>query len=291
MIRDEEINMNSSGKTLIIFLVIVAILLISLTAMSIFIFQKEIEKRKETEFQLEEIKVAEMNLRNDLKDEKKKNFILEEKNKEADERINSLLDELELEVGLREEVTQKYNESKDQLSKMTKEKSKNEDGYKKEVKDLTDKFSVLEGKYAKEVQTKEELRELINKMEAKNKELTEKISEQKTTIPEAVQVAPEVTPNVMTLNDDIDLEKIVIAPKNLSEGRILSVDKETEFVIVNLGQKDGIKMNMVLSVVRDGTYLGDIKITRLHPEMSAADLIPPFSVQIVRKNDKVVVKK
>ena len=83
-----------------------------------------------------------------------------------------------------------------------------------------------------------------------------------------------------------------MARKTLSfEGRILSVDKDTEFVILNLGDKDGIQMGMLLSVVRDGNYLGDIKITRLHPEMSAADLVSPLSVEIVRKNDKVVVKK
>ena len=74
----------------------VAILLISLTAMSIFIFQKEIEKRKKTELALENLKVVEMELKKDLKEANKQKFILEEKNKEADDRINSLLDELEL---------------------------------------------------------------------------------------------------------------------------------------------------------------------------------------------------
>ena len=34
-------------------------------------------------------------------------------------------------------------------------------------------------------------------------------------------------------------------------------------------------------------YLGDIKVTRLQDEMSAADLLPPFSSQTVRKNDQV----
>ena len=38
--------MNSSGKVLVIFLVIIAVLLISLTAISLFFFQKETERRK-----------------------------------------------------------------------------------------------------------------------------------------------------------------------------------------------------------------------------------------------------
>ncbi len=279
--------MNSSGKTLVIFLVIIAILLISLTAMSIFIFQKEIEKRKKAEEQIEVLKLSELNLKNDLKDVKKKNFILEEKNKEADQRINSLLDELELETGLREEMTNKYNETKAQLTKVAKEKEQTEQTLKEELKKISEKASVLEEKLGKEVQTKEELRQMIKDIETQKKALEDKLKRQQSMAPPPV----EMQPDVLTVDEGINLDKIVIAPKSLSEGRILSVDKDTEFVILNLGEKDGIKTDMSLSVLRAGTYLGDIKVTRTHPEMSAADLVPPFSIQVIRPNDKVVVKK
>jgi myosin heavy subunit len=282
-------KMNSSGKTLVIFLVIVAVLLISLTAMSIFIFQKEIEKRKKAENEIEVLKTVKMNLERDLKDAKKQNFILEEKNKEADERINSLLDEIELETGLREEMTSKYNEAKEQLSRIKEQKEKNEKDLQEQLQKVSKKASVLEEKLDKEIQTKEELRGMIKEIESKNKELNEKLQESEASAPSSAQ--PQAKVGTSPPAEGINLDKIVIAPKSMSEGRILSVDKETEFVILNLGQKDGIQKNMLLSVVRDGNYLGDIKVTRLHPEMSAADLIPPFSIQVVRQNDKVVVKK
>ena len=86
-------------------------------------------------------------------------------------------------------------------------------------------------------------------------------------------------------------DEISTLPSDTSDGRILSVDTDTEFVIVNLGEKDGIKRNMFLSVYRGKEYLGDIQITRVQPEMSAADFVPPFSSRSVRKNDQVVAKK
>ena len=86
--------MNSSGKVLVIFLVITAILLISLTAISLFFFQKETELRKLSEATLEEYQTEKAKVEEDLKDLKKQNFLLQEKNKESEARVNDLSDEL-----------------------------------------------------------------------------------------------------------------------------------------------------------------------------------------------------
>lgn len=84
--------------------------------------------------------------------------------------------------------------------------------------------------------------------------------------------------------------KLTALPDDLPEGRVLSVDRDTNFVIINLGDKDGVKPGAVLAVYRGEDYLGDIAVTRVQDEMAAADLIPPFSSQIVRNNDQVLAK-
>ena len=100
-----------------------------------------------------------------------------------------------------------------------------------------------------------------------------------------------------TGGDQIHLEKIVVSPgskteKSLKdEGRVLTVDAENEFVIVNLGQKDGISEGVVLSILRGEQYLGDVQVTRVQPEMAAADFIPPLASQNVNKNDRVIKKQ
>ena len=43
-------------------------------------------------------------------------------------------------------------------------------------------------------------------------------------------------------------------------------------------------------VSKQEEYVGDVRITRLQPEMSAADLIPPLSIKSVKKNDQVKAK-
>ena len=90
--------------------------------------------------------------------------------------------------------------------------------------------------------------------------------------------------------DKVELDKIVVNPQNGTQGHVLSVDTDAEFVVFNLGLKQGVKPDDMLSVYRGDDYLGDIKATRVQDEMSAADIIPPLSPMEVRKNDTVVLK-
>ena len=69
--------MNKAGKTTTIFLVVISVLLLSLTAISIFFFKKENELRKLAESKLAQAKALEVKLDQDLKEAKKQFDILE----------------------------------------------------------------------------------------------------------------------------------------------------------------------------------------------------------------------
>jgi len=316
--------MNSSGKVLTIFLVITAILLISLTAISLFFFQKEIERRKETEVTLDAYKEEKIKLEENLKEAKKQNFLLQEKNKEANERVDDLSDELELAKGLREEMkleTDALTEELEELKKEKEEFSKSIEEKEELYEKLTEEFSAseqkikeLEAQLKAEVERSQKLGELYKEQQAEVSKLTESQAQQ-------AAKAQEVQDNELEISDEevlddvvsmgVELEEIVVFPgspivknsisdflseesnatlKTMLDGRILSVDLETEFVIVSLGKKDGLKVGHILSVYRNENYMGDIKITRLQSEMSAADLVQPLSIRSLKKNDQVKTK-
>ncbi len=280
-------QMNSSGKVLVIFLVIFVILSLSLAGLSMFFLSKEIEKRKATESALQETKTVGIKLEAQLQDAIKQGFVLQEKNKEADEKINGLLDELELQEGLRDKLKEENLSLKTQLEEQTKAK----DEIQKKIaasEDAEKKVAELEGKLQVEINAKQELEQKIKTFEQRTKDLEEDLSRLK---PEDTKPAPSDVKPAAVSSEQVELEKIVIAPPAGPEGRILTVDTETEFVIVSLGANQGAASGDTLSVYRGENYLGDIKITRLQPEMSAADFIPPLSSKDVRKDDRVVVKK
>ncbi len=247
--------MSNSGKVLTVFLIVIAILLLSLTAISLFFYQQESEKRKTAESELTQTKALQARLENELKDAKKQIYVLEEKSKESDEKINSLLDELEVEKGLREQMKQESASLRATLVSENQAKEK----LQADLNTAQEKINSLQT----ELESQEKLRQ---ELEVKAKESEE----------------PE---------PEVELEKIVVAPDQIPEGKVLSVNHDNNFLIFNLGQESGIAQGMLMSVLRGDKYLGDIKVSRVQPKMSVGDFIEPLNSKKVKENDRVVVKE
>src|SRR3989338_5276705 len=171
--------MNRSGKTITIFLVVISILLLSLAVISLYFYQEETQIRKAKETELAKVKAAKEGLEGELMEAKKQIFVLQEKEKEADERINSLLDDLELQEGLREEMKLETIALKEAINNENKEKG----NLQNQVVALQSQIGELEAK----LKTEENLR-----------------TDLETKIQESSQAKPEEK------NAEIELEKIVI---------------------------------------------------------------------------------
>lgn len=271
---------NSSGKVLTIFVVISGILLLSLTALSIFFFQKEMEKRKQLEADLSKSRLSLGNMESEVKEIKKQNFLLQEKIKEADEQINSLMDDIELAQALREEMKTENVSLKEELEKETKNREQLQKTL-AESKQYEQKIIELSKKVESQAKDNDELIK-------RNQNLEQKMIQLKRDVGMMVNPDPLGGPDMSM--DNVDLDKIVVSPDKTPGGRVLSVDMDADFVIINLGTKDGLQLGHLFSVYRGKEYLGDIRVTRVQAEMSAADLIPPFSSRKVRKNDQIIPK-
>ena len=254
---------NNSGKTLTIFIILVTILLVSSTAIGFFMYQKENQMRKDLEAQLQESVQAQNKLSEQLKEAKNQLTILEDKNKEADNKINNLMDEAELNEGLRNELKKENASLKDSIEAAKKEK---------------DSIRTDLDMAAKKLQ---ENQELLKAEQDKTKNLLAKVDELKNA---------QIISNTSASNK-MELDKIVVAEDKENKGRILSIDKESEFIVCALGVNQGVKSGDILAVYRGDHYLGDVRITRAQEEMSAADFIPPLTSRKVRNNDTVVLKR
>ena len=301
-----KINKNSSGKVLVIFLVIFVILSLSLAGLAMFFLSKEKERRISTETALEQSVANAVKLEAKLQDAIKQGFLLQEKNKEADEKINGLLDELELQEGIREELKKENQALKEKFEKEANAKAELQEKLASNA-EAAQRLPELEAQLQTEQGARQELEQKLSASEERAKTLEEALAKMQqqgveSPAPVPVEAAPEAeepqqqeTPVIEEESsgdkEEIQLEKIVVAPaKAAPEGRVVMVDTETEFVIVNLGANNGIKEEQVLAVSRGKDQLGEIKVTRVQPEMSAADFIPPLTSRQIRKDDSVVIK-
>lgn len=265
-----------SGKTLMIFLVLIAIILISLTAISVFLFVKQLQLRETAEQNLEQVQASETALRVELDAIKKQKNILDERMKEAEVKIESLLGELDMAEGIRDEIKKENRELKDALAAL---EEKN-----KQIK------TQLEEKEQEADQRVSDLQQQLTIASERNKTLEEKRLELEQEYNVLKSQLSKGEAGGYVQEEGVDLEKIVVSGVD-KEGQIVSIDREADFVIVNLGERQGVAAASTLSVFNGDQYLGDILVTKVLPEMAAADFIDPLTSQQVSEGNLVKVKQ
>jgi len=96
-----------------------------------------------------------------------------------------------------------------------------------------------------------------------------------------------------TGREGISLGKILVEQKPLPqstvlEGKILSVDTQYDFVIIDLGKNSGVKTKDRFYVIRRERWIGEIEIEEVYKNMSLANIVSDKTVRNLRRNDKVV---
>ena len=286
--------MNNTGKTLTVFLIVIAILSVSLATIALFFFAKEVEVRKSLEENVDLLKVKEATLQGEFKEAKQQIFLLEEKGKESEERIESLMEDLDLEVGLREEIKKENRQLKESLESETKAKEELNNKLSKEILKAEEKIDSLQQELKATVERNKNLdtqRQTLQDNYQKVKDQLKGMNIVPVTEVPQIELPVQEDDAFFLQPENVDLEKIVVAPPAEGTGSIITIDTEAEFIIVDLGKQDGVTKDTLLSIYRGDTYLGDAKVSRVLPQMSAADFVPPLTSQGVRKEDTVVVKK
>ncbi|MDP1853470.1 MAG: hypothetical protein Q8L26_04645 [Candidatus Omnitrophota bacterium] len=259
--------MNRKGK-------IVTILLILLAAASIFVagiiyFTLEKEKGQSTAL-LKKISILEA---------EKANF------EKTLERYKSELAEAGIKLEQSEKKIKELNLSLDV------EKNKSEQAVislNKELEDAKNAKADLEKKIS---QNQDE----INSLKAQ----LEEIKKEKDTL--------EKKTKETSLKTDVQLGKIIVGAEGAdakgdtsglnaaatakpSEGKVLVVNKEYAFVVINLGLRDGISVGDTLSVYQKDKYIGDVLVERVDEAMSSANFTDASLKDIIKENDRVAIK-
>ena len=145
---------------------------------------------------------------------------------------------------------------------------------KREVKRLTALKEALEKDLLKAKEEKMILARRVEEMEtqikSQHQELTtlkdkiEKTAQLKTVKPQETK-AVELPPIVVTPKEEKPVSKV--------EGKIIAVNKEQMFVIIDLGQLQGISAGMSLGAYRNDVKIADLKVIEVRKEISACDIV------------------
>lgn len=71
-------------------------------------------------------------------------------------------------------------------------------------------------------------------------------------------------------------------------GRILEINREYNFVIVNLGKEDGVKRGMVFLVYREKKLLGRVEVEDVFNDMSSCNILPWYESEEIKIDDGIL---
>jgi len=266
-------------KGTIILPILIVIVIISLAASGgvFYLYQNEQKQNVQLKEQITELEKRQKITEDKLSESKKTAAEFQLKLQEARNQVDSLTEELNQEKSAHTETSNKLDQSAKDLAQQ-----------KSLRQDLEDKLNQLQEDSRK---TKEQLKliqqqktELEEKI--KNAEVGDSGVELGKVIVNTEGAAPVVaSPKVTKVETKAKTPQLKKA-----EGKVMVVNKEFNFAVINLGSKDGIKLGDEFSVLSNsGNPIGDLKVEKVHESMSAAGFSADLK-DFIKENDKIAQK-
>ncbi len=280
------------GTILLPVLIVLVIISLALAAGVFYLYQKEYAQNIKLQGQIVELENRQRLTSSQLEESKKTAAELELKLQEAKSRMDALAGELAVEKSAHAATSNKLEQFKDDLSKQKslREELENKlNQVQEDSKQIKEQIKIMQ-------QQKVVLEEKIKNLEvgAANVELGKVVVN-----PEALPPANDaarVQPKAADLKTSVPETKASKAAKKEQpllakgqEGKIMIVNKEFNFVVINLGSKDKVSVGDEFLVSHAGKPIGDLKVEKVHEFMSAAGFAPELK-ELIKENDKVTQK-
>jgi len=115
----------------------------------------------------------------------------------------------------------------------------------------------------------------------------------------AEQAKTELETKVLELSEhpSVELEKVIVTSASPSaasssqlpatQGQVVVVNREYDFIVMNLGKRQGLALGQEFQIVRGQQVLGRVKVEKVYDELSAAAILPESNKDAIREGDLV----
>jgi len=281
--------MSQEAKSPVLILVVLVFFALALAGGAYYLLQKERGKNLSLQAELDDVKNKQKVAEAKLEESKKAISEMEQKLNSAQSQIDTLKRQLEQERADKEQAISRVSQIQAEVDKQKALRA-----------DLEQKYSQAQAETAN---IQSQLNDLKNKkieLEAKIKDLESKVAQSEQQQVQA-QPAQGVDLGTVVVEGDAAAETTAAAEgvampakpqpnKKLAgpEGKVLVVNREYNFAVINLGSKDGVSMGDIFKVYRGNRELGEIKIEKIHESMSAGTFLSPQIKDKINEGDKVI---
>lgn len=242
--------MGRKGKVGIIFLVILLIISLAGAAAGFYFLRQEKLKVIALREELEKVETARRTAENKLAE-----------SRSSIEKLNARLADNQSRI----------NELESQLNKAESEKSELVSKIERLQSELQEQEKLREEWEAKQSQTQTEIDSLQNLLKSlqKNKETLESQIAQLESEKEVALGKIVVGEEKLSREQTAPSEPAALQAESALKGKVLAINRDYDFVVINLGSQQGISEGDVFSVYRDDKYIGDVKVDKIQNNMGS----------------------
>ncbi|MCK9431920.1 MAG: hypothetical protein PHQ84_00765 [Candidatus Omnitrophica bacterium] len=285
--------MNLKGKILLPVLIALTVISLILAGGFFYLYQGEHAQNIQLKAQVSDLEKRQRLTSDQLEEAKKKAAELSLRLQETKDKMDSLTSELAVEKSAHAETSGKLDQSRSDLER---QKSLRED-LEKRLNQIQDESRQAREQLNDIQRQKTDLEEKLKNMEKGpgGVELGTVVVNPDGSPAAAEQVSAASAPQAPVAKDrkpsraqKAPVEESAPVAGGL-EGKVMIVNKEFNFAVINLGSKDKVAMGDEFVVSRAGKTIGEIKIEKVHEFMSAAGF-PAGMGDLIKENDKVTKK-
>ncbi len=270
---------NNKASIITVVLVILMVFALFLAGRVFYLFQNERAKNSSLQLELDNLTAQYRKAESELEGAKKNISSLQLNLRDTQDRAEAINNELQQEKAAKQEALSQMEQLRIELEEEKKLES-----------DLEAKLNQANEGFIK---TQDQLKVLASQkaeLETKIKELEAK--------PQGVElgkivVTPEPNPSAEVKEQPgqpAQAKKEKGAGIAGQEGKVLVVNKDYDFIVINLGSKDGVGIGDMFSVYHNNKNLGEVKIEKVHDSMAAAGFISEDIKNKVNEGDKIIQK-
>ncbi len=265
--------MSRAAKTIIVFIFLLSLGVMFLAFMLVQKMEGEKKRRVfvEGELQKTEVKLSQTEQEKDQISKQLNEMVavkeqIKVERDKAKEEAQRLSTELEKEKREKKQLEQKLEEKQktalDLMKQLQDEKAEKEK--------LGKQLTTLQQQTASGSSNSADLLAKLQKAQEEKDMLTRKLREMSST-PEA----------------PVKIRDIIVQADQKFSGTVLTVNREFNFVVVDIGEVDGLVKGTELIVHRGKKLIGKIRVEKVYDKMSAATIIPKWTQDEIKEDDSV----
>ncbi|MBI3321216.1 MAG: hypothetical protein HYZ91_02985 [Candidatus Omnitrophica bacterium] len=263
-----------AGKTLVPLLSVLVVLAMGVAGVAIFLQMQERDRRQAKERELQLALAENDDLKVRLQDLQQTKSRMETELTRARTELTQAQEELAKSTEAKETLARSIEDREREISRLTKEMEQTQ----RESKQSADRLAELQKLNETAKQQLADLRKAKEQLEAKVMELSGQplveldkvtVSDQKASGAEGMVMPASAT---------------VATPSN---GQIVVVNREYDFIVMNLGKNQGLSVGQEFQIVRGDEVLGKVKVEKVYDELSAATILPESQKNNIREGDTV----